>query len=459
MMFLKLFFIQFANKIGMDKSIAYSSGAGLVQGIAGVGMIFFIASFLDGVEQGYYFTFNSILAMQVFFELGLTGIITQYVAHEASHLELVDNKKYNGPSQYLSRLSSLIHFCVKWYSILSVLVLSFLLIVGWLFFSEYGKEHNGVEWRIPWLLICIGTAMKLFQSPLNSIFMGLGMVKEMNKIRFYQQIIIPITIWIGLACGLKLYVTGIGYVISVIIWQIYVYRIGLYRLLANLWRNVIVERVDYIKEIFPYQWRIALSWLSGYFIFQLFNPVLFATEGAVVAGQMGLTIQALNSTMSLSMGWISTKIPVFSKYIALKDYFSLDRLFNKSIKQMGIICFVLLVLFFLVIVLLNVSRFSIGGNVISDRFLPYIPLILLIIPTFLFQFTYAWATYLRCHKKEPFLLLSICEGVTVGLSTIVFGNLYGLLGVTVGYCTLKALIFPWGYYIFKIKKKQWHDSW
>ena len=35
---------------------------------------------------------------------------------------------------------------------------------------------------MPWLLICLGTALKLFQAPFNSIYMGLGKVKEMSKI-------------------------------------------------------------------------------------------------------------------------------------------------------------------------------------------------------------------------------------------------------------------------------------
>ena len=69
----------------MDKSIAYSSGARIVQGFTGVASVFFLTSFLTGVEQGFYYTFGSILALQVFFELGLTGIMTQYVAHEVKY--------------------------------------------------------------------------------------------------------------------------------------------------------------------------------------------------------------------------------------------------------------------------------------------------------------------------------------------------------------------------------------
>lgn len=163
-----------AQKIGMDKSIAYSSGARIVQGFTGVASVFFITSFLTGVEQGFYYTFGSILALQVFFELGLTGIMTQYVAHEASHLTLNDNKEYEGEERYKSRLSSLLRFCVKWYSVISVLVFVFLMIVGYVYFNKYGDTHSDVEWQTPWILICVGTAIKLFQSPFNSILMGLG---------------------------------------------------------------------------------------------------------------------------------------------------------------------------------------------------------------------------------------------------------------------------------------------
>ena len=108
---------QIAQNIGMDKAIAYTSGARIVQGISGVGTMFFLSTFLTGIEQGFYFTFGSILALQVFFELGLTGIMQQYVAHEASHLNLDENKQYQGEEQYQSRLASLVKFCLKWYSV------------------------------------------------------------------------------------------------------------------------------------------------------------------------------------------------------------------------------------------------------------------------------------------------------------------------------------------------------
>lgn len=448
-----------ASKLGVDKAIAYSSGARVIQGFTGVGSMFFISTFLTGVEQGFYFTFGSILALQVFFELGLTGIMTQYVAHEASHLTLDENSEYQGDERYRSRLASLVHFCVKWYSILAVLIFIFLNVVGYIYFNKFGDNQGEVvEWQTPWILISIATAIQLFVSPLTSILTGLGFVKQTSKISFFQQLITPLCTWAGLACGFKLYVTGIAYLINVSIWFVLTHKQGLLAVLKNLWNTSISECVAYMAEIFPYQWRIALSWVSGYFIFQLFNPVLFATEGAVVAGQMGMTLQALNAIQSFSFSWLNTKVPLYSRLIALKEYTQLDATFNRTLKQMVAICTFLLVSFYVFIAILRVSQFQIGNTIFADRFLDYLPMLLMIIPVFLQQFVSSWATYLRCHKKEPFLVNSVVGGILCMASTLGLGNLFGLYGITVGYCAITVLMFPWGYWLYYSNKKKWHGK-
>ena len=395
--------------------------------------------------------------MQVFFELGLTGIMTQFVAHEVSHLEL-KGFEYEGSFRYKSRLASLVIFCYKWYLLLSILVFSFLIIVGVAYFNKYDNNHESVSWQIPWVIICLGTAIKLFQSPFTSILMGLGKVKEMNKISFYQQLIIPVFTWIGLAIGLKLYVVGIGYLLSVIIWVIYVVKANLARILYNLWKVKITERIGYFREIFPYQWKIAISWISGYFIFQLFNPVLFATEGPVVAGQMGMTITVLSSISALSLSWMNTKVPLYSRHIALKEYKELDSNFFLTLKQMLMVCFVLLVLFVLLLLFLNFTQFSFKDSILANRFLPILPTCLLMITTFIQLITTSLATYLRCHKQEPFLWNSICAGILCMSSTLLMGKLFGLYGVVIGYVSIQIMLFPWGDYIFKSKRKLWHQA-
>lgn len=445
-----------AQKIGMDKSIAYSSGARIIQAFTGVASIIFITRYLSGVEQGFYYTFGSIVAIQVFFELGLTGIITQYVAHEVSHLTLNNQLQFEGEEKYRSRLGSLLKFSVKWYTIISILLLIILTIVGFVFFGRYDQSEGEVPWQIPWILISIGTAIKLFQSPITALLMGIGKVEEMYKIGFYQQIILPLSTWIGLACGFKLYVLGISSILAALIWNFYVYKTSMRKILINLWKEKIMERVQYMQEIFPFQWKIALSWISGYFIFQLFNPVLFATEGAVIAGQMGMTLQVLSGISSLSISWINTKIPLFSKLIALKDYVQLDNIFRTTLNQMKYVCLLLLFTFFLIVFLLKVSGFTINNIYLGERFLDYIPLLFMMSTTFINQYSSSWATYLRCHKEEPFLVNSICAGILCLISTTIGGNFWGLYGIVIGYFVIQLSLLPWAYIIFKKKKIEWH---
>ena len=447
-----------AHKIGVDKAIAYSSVSRIVGAVTGILSVFFITTFLTKVEQGFYYTFGSIVALQVFFELGLTGIMTQYVAHEGAHLTLDEEGDYVGEEKYKSRLASLVRFCAKWYSVLAVVCFVFLFIAGYIFFNKYGTEHEGVSWLGPWVLICTGTAIKIFQSPFASILMGLGKVKEMSKVGFWQSLVVPIITWGGLACNFKLYVVGVGYLASVLLWHIYIKKTRLDKILIKLWQCQITEKVLYWKEIFPFQWKIALSWVSGYFIFQLFNPVLFATEGAVVAGQMGMTLQALNAIQAFSLSWLNTKVPLYSKLIALKDYSQLDNIFNRTLRQMAVVCMTLLSVFFVTIWFLNETQFSIHGNVLADRFLGYFPILLLMIPGMIRQYVNSWATYLRCHKQEPYLWFSVFGGIASCFCVLFFGNMYGLYGITISTCLQCVIFSPWGYIIYKSKKKEWHGE-
>ena len=228
------------------------------------------------------------------------------------------------------------------------------------------------------------------------------------------------------------------------------------KLLLNIWRVRLTDKVNYRKEIFPYQWKIALSWISGYFIFQLFNPVLFATEGAVVAGQMGMTLAALNGIQSLSLSWITTKIPLFSGLIAQKNYLQLDTIFNRTLKQSVGINGGLLLIMLLGIFVIRHYHIVIGGMDLGNRFLPYIPMVLMMIPLFVNQFVSSWATYLRCHKQEPFLMNSIVGGILCCLSTVLLGKYFGVLGITGGYCFITCAMSFWGHWIFITKKSEWH---
>ena len=455
----KIAFRNIASKLGIDKAIFFTSLARIIQATGGVVSVLFVARFLTGVEQGFYYTFGSIVAIQIFFELGFNGIITQYVAHETSHLKWSESGiELKGESKYLSRLSSLLHLSIKWYSRFAIILFITLLVVGFMFFTKYSSNEDTVMWKTPWILLAITTTINLLIIPVLAFFEGLGKVKNVAKIRLCQQTIGLLFIWGGFFLGAKLYVPAINGVITVIIALLLIWFNSFFKILSYIWKIPIVEKVNYRKEIFPYQWKIALSWISGYFIFQLFNPVLFAFDGAIVAGQMGMTLAALNGIQSLSLSWMTTKVPLYSGLIAQKKYNELNSIFDITLKQSVFINGAALFFMFIVIFVIRHFHLVIAGLDLSSRFLDYLPMLLMMIPLFVNQYVVSWATYLRCHKKEPYLNLSIVLGSMCCLSTILLGKYYGVIGVTSGYCLITLFSVPWAYSIFKTKRKEWHEK-
>ena len=442
------------DKLGIDGAIAFTSLSRIIQAIGGIVSVTLVASLLDGIEQGFYYTFASILAIQVFFELGLNGIITQFVAHETAYLKEVDNS-YDGNEANFSRIASLLHFTIKWFSLLAIFVFIFLLIIGFVFFYYYYKADLKVDWYLPWVLLSVGTTCNFIISPTLAFLEGLGKVNDIAKIRLWQQIISLFILWSGLIFGFKLYVGGISSILGVLVLFFCVVKRYL-PLLRNIYRKKITEKVSYRFEIFPLQWRIALSWIGGYFIFQLFNPILFATEGPIAAGQMGMTLSILNAVLALSYSWVSTKIPLFSIYVARKDYYNLDKLFKLTFLQSSFVNIIGCAGFFLIVFFVRYFDVYLIGKPLSDRFLSFLPLTFMMISFLMNHIIGSWAVYLRCHKKEPMLLNSILYGVLSATSTIILGNKFGLLGITSGYCIISIIIASWAYIIFNKKKIKWH---
>lgn len=446
-----LIYILFCDKLGINKAIFYSVSSRIIQALGGMFTLFFIAKYLNIEEQGYYYTFGSILALQVFFELGLSGILSQFVAHEFVYLKW-NVHEFIGDEYYKQRLSSLLHFTFHWFSVMAFVLFILLFICGYLFFNFNQVIDANVTWKSPWLLLVFASSLNLLVTPILSYFEGLGKVKEIAGLRLVQQAVHVLVAWGCLVFGYKLYTTGVATCAIFLVAFIWIISKKQLILLRKIWQHFNAANIiSWRKEIFPYQWKIALSWISGYLSFQIFNPVLFATEGSVIAGQMGMTLTVFNGITSLAMNWINTKIPTMSSFIALKEFKNLDFVFYKTLKQGLFICF-----FFIVVYLLGIKLLGFLNISLVDRFLSIDLLILLSLVTLSNIVVFFLAAYLRCFKREPYLYMSISMGIATTLSTVFFGYNTGVYGIVVGYACLSLFMyFPWALRIFINKKREW----
>jgi len=439
--------------LGVDRAISYTlvgRGWGVISGII---TLLLVLRFLSPDEQGYYYTFASLLALQIFFELGMSYVVMQFASHEMAHLSWNEVGVVEGDDHAKARLRSLMLLMTKWYGTVSVLLILVILPVGWLFFSTNSSEGH-VLWQVAWVWLVFSSAVNIFFTPMLALLEGCGRVTEVARLRMYQSLFGSPLAWLVLLGGgglLAMPAMSSGFALLLLIWLWRTKKAFFSDLLGSKTEEI---RIGWKTEVWPFQWKIALSWLSGYFIFQLFTPVLFAYQGAIEAGKMGMSISIANALMSIAMAWMSTKVPQFGTLIAKGAYLQLDNMFKLTFIR----SFSILAVLGIAVCALNFIL-HLKGVQFASRFLEPWPFVLLILATIFNYITYAQAAYLRAHKQEPFLLLSLVSAGFIATLTLALVKDYGALGLMSAYLGVSVLIgFGWGSIIFFSKRRKWQTE-
>src|ERR1700689_56718 len=116
--------------LGLDRAVGFTVLARFWSSAAGLVTVALIAHFLSAAEQGYYYTFGSLVALQIVFELGFSFVILQMATHECAHLTLSKTGEITGDPVAHARLASVLQKAVRWYSIAAVLMLAALIPAG-----------------------------------------------------------------------------------------------------------------------------------------------------------------------------------------------------------------------------------------------------------------------------------------------------------------------------------------
>ncbi len=437
--------------LGIDRAVGFTVLARSWSIFGGLINIFLIAKFLSPVDQGYYYTFSSLIALQTVFELGFSFVILQLAAHETPHLKIAPNGAISGSDTAHSRLASVLQKSVRWYSVAAVLMFIVLMVAGSRFFSAHQNPSEQIAWKLPWMCVAIATTLTFQMDPVFSFMEGCGFVTNVAHLRFGQAVIGSILAWsallshrglfapAGLICGQG--IAGVVFLFS-----------KRHLLLPLLRRQTLGNTISWASEIWPFQWRMAVSFLSSYFILPLFNPVLFAYRGATEAGRLGMSTAISTALGTLAYAWVYTKVSPFGAMIARRDYAALDRVFFRTVVQSSALlftaeCGVMGALLF------------IGPHYpkLVSRVLP-LPLFAIILATsFLLHILFCEAVYLRAHKREPFLVLSLLVAALTAINTVVAGRYWGAAGISIGYLLWGGILqVAIGTYIFAKRRHEWH---
>lgn len=421
--------------------------------LAALVTLWFITRHLSTSEQGFYYTFASIIGLQIVFELGMSNVVMQFASHEMARLSWRTDHILEGDEKAQSRLYSLFRLIARWYGVIAVLIIVVILPAGYYFFGRNAASPS-IAWEAAWTWLIVATAVNILLTPVFAILEGCGHVAQIARLRMVQGMGGSVVCWGMLASGAGLLaMPAMSSVMAVIglCWLCLSYT-RFFKALAT--HYFATNKIDWKTEIWPLQWRIAISWLSGYFIFQFFVPVLFAYRGAIEAGQMGMSLSVVSAISTIAIAWVNTKAPQFGRLAALQHFHELDSLFFRILKQstvvilLGALCLLCIKLFLLHI-----------DHPLNDRILPLLPFVLLLLTTIVNHIVFGLAIYLRSHKEEPFMLFSLTMALLIAAASLLLTKRFGATGMMTAYFGLTSCIgLIWACWIFKTKRLEWQAT-
>ena len=412
--------------------------------MAGALMLVMIPLKLNTIQQGYYYTFSSLIGMQIFFELGMNQVIVQMVSHNFAHIRVAGEKNGVIENQYLGRIVFLIRMLSKWYATAAILFFIVVGVIGAIFLQQKGTLPLH-DWIYSWLILTLAAAANLYFSAKLTVYEGCEQVTEVAKMRLAQSFIGYGFLWCGLSMGGGLWAIPLLNVVAVFYTAYWLNTRE--ESFINL-KNVTISLngdISWRKDIFPFQWRIAVSWISGYFIFQLFTPLVFAKFGAVEAGQIGITLAMYGALLIVGMSWINAKVPTMSAMVSRKDWKNLNTLFVTLTWQSMIFTLIgVIALIGMQIVLTNF------GLKISERVASLPVVCCIAVMTLSNCFVSAAAAYMRAHLEEPMMWVSVASGLAT-LAAAVLGSQVSIFFMMLLCAGINVLIvLPWTIVLFRL---------
>jgi hypothetical protein len=418
----------------------------VVQGIALGASSILVAAKLPSTAMGYYYTFLNVISLQVLIELGFGQCLIQFISHESTSLSIDKDEEINTIKD--GKIFDLIKLTQMWYTSVSLFGSLILGIAGVIFLRS--REDTSVDWFLPWIGLCVANSGLLVAQGYLVSLEGLNEINWLAKTKLISNCAKTAFLVAGLTFGLELYSLAAS---------AFVQAIFQYALISIRWKNLFkaakqfgVLKFTTLIEIFPLQWKLAISWAAGYIIFNLYVPLLFREIGAASAGKFGLSWTLIFGIVAASFCWVGVNGSRFGQLIKTNNYGALDDLWFRSCTKSLMTIFALYLLFFTAILTIPQLEF------IKNKLLSIKLLILLCIAGIAQLLALCQASYLRAHKREPFLIPTVIGAILLYIFCPTAVKRHGVDGLIWAVTTIFIIGVPINTAIFTYCKRTWHEA-
>ncbi len=162
---------------------------------------------LSSVQQGYYFTFASLIGLQVFFEMGLNQVVVLLVSHEAVNVKIGEDGSLSAAPEHVNRLFGIIYLIRRWYAVAALLFFVFGNVFGFFFLNRHHQTLPFSNWGPVWVSVVTLSALNLYLSPFLAVVEGFGQLGQVSRLRLIQSIVGYTLFWILLILRADLWVS------------------------------------------------------------------------------------------------------------------------------------------------------------------------------------------------------------------------------------------------------------
>jgi hypothetical protein len=413
----------------MKRRAALAMASTASGGVALLAIAWLAARRLTSAELGFFFSFLSFGALMQLGDFGLSYATLQAAGGLAG----------SGRGHELAALERRV---VKWNILATATAAAIVALLGWATFSTQ-LSTTTVPWRSPWLVYVAAVIASQLTMPRISLREGGGRIEQMWTLRLVQELAGGVACLIALHAGAGLY-------------SLAAYA-GVRALIAVSWltfgdplthdANVAQYTIGrWMAEVWPFQWKIALSGLSGFLIFRSFSPIVLIEKGPVAAGEFGLAISFMNLLIAVTTAWPLSQAAHYAALNASGGHGELRRSFPTMLwasSAFSVIATAILVA--------GLAEARMLGISVALR-LPDMTTTTFVLATAIIHHVVAcFAVFLRAEGREPLLVASVAGSIgTVAIvwATAHIGSLREI-AVANFFCTIVGI--PVVLFLFRLR--------
>jgi hypothetical protein len=360
-------------------------------------------------KQGIYYLFSSLIALRLLFELGVGTSVIQMTS-------FIRTKEEHKNDQFSPGFVATVN---NWMLKVTSAYLLVAGVAGYLFISsKIGNQHSVL---IAWFGFIFISALQFFSEGKWSILEGLDKICEVNQVRIKSNLILYVVQWSLLISGAELYSFCIAAASSYLIQERHLF--SKYRWLYRI-KDVdnCAVSLSYKVELFSLIKRASQTYLAGYFVFQVQQPICFYFLGSVAVAKLGFTYTIAYAILNLPVAWLAMNFPRISYLNANHNSAEARLLFLTKWKQsliMTLLAFIGAIA--TILFLLQFPKFS-------DRIIDTQDAIVLMLSLVLQTVSMNLIYWPRSFKVEPFTRVAYLQMFATPVLFYYYVKYFGLAG-------------------------------